>query len=239
MKLLSKNHLFDQVHEALWDMIREGKLLPGQRMKDIEWAQRLNVSRTPVREAMRKMQQDGILLPLANGGYQVRDISLTDLTQIYRCRAALEAIAAEDAAERFDDSAEARLEKIIEGCDSALADADFQKVFAWNGRFQAAVLEMSDNSHMKELSEVLNRRILFYQSALLMGLKQSELQQSAYLERMVAKQVRRRAILKALVRRNGPETARLMQANVRLTGEGMREAFAAMKETSWIAGKVA
>mgnify|MGYP003350718015 FL=1 len=94
--LPARNHLFEQIHGILWDKIRSGEIVAGQRLKDIEWARKLNVSRTPVREAMRKMQQEGVLVPLAQGGYEVRATSRTDLIELYRCRAALEALATEE-----------------------------------------------------------------------------------------------------------------------------------------------
>jgi DNA-binding GntR family transcriptional regulator len=52
MDLPARSHLFEQIHGISWD--RGGEIIPGQRLKDIEWARKLNVSRTPVREAMRK-----------------------------------------------------------------------------------------------------------------------------------------------------------------------------------------
>ena len=79
---LEKTHLFEQIHQVLWDKIRNGEIVPGQRLKDVEWAQRLGVSRTPVREAMRKMQQEGVLIPLSQGGYEVRGSSRRDLIDL-------------------------------------------------------------------------------------------------------------------------------------------------------------
>ena len=51
--LPARNHLFEQIHGILWDKIRSGEIVAGQRLKDIEWARKLNVSRTPVREVAR------------------------------------------------------------------------------------------------------------------------------------------------------------------------------------------
>ena len=52
-RLVEKTHLFDQVYDVLWRKIEAGEILPGERLKDSDWAERLEVSRTPVREAMR------------------------------------------------------------------------------------------------------------------------------------------------------------------------------------------
>ena len=66
--------LYEQIYGELWNLIFTGQILPGQRLSDREWAQRLATSRTPVREAMRQMARDGVLLGLENGGYQVRTV---------------------------------------------------------------------------------------------------------------------------------------------------------------------
>src|SRR4051812_24569999 len=130
--LPARNHLFEQIHGILWEKIRSGEICSGQRLKDIEWARKLNVSRTPVREAMRKMQQEGVLVPLAQGGYEVRATSKVDLIELYRCRAALEALAAEQAAANMDDATAARLEALVKTADDAIERGDLDVAFALN-----------------------------------------------------------------------------------------------------------
>ena len=71
--------LYEQIYDALWNLIFDGEISAGQRLSDREWALRLSTSRTPVREAMRQMARDGILVALENGGYQVRNATLKAL----------------------------------------------------------------------------------------------------------------------------------------------------------------
>ncbi len=221
MELPARNHLFEQIHGILWDKIRNGEITPGQRLKDIEWARKLNVSRTPVREAMRKMQQEGVLIPLAQGGYEVRSTSRTDLIELYRCRAALEALAAEEAATRIDDAAAKRLDDLVARCDDAIARGDLDAAFSLNTDFHTALIELAANRHLASLLDALRRLVLFYRSALLQQSKDNAKDKALYLERLRLKQDRHREILAALRKRDGAQAAALMQSHVRETAEDL------------------
>ena len=219
--LPARNHLFEQIHGILWEKIRSGEIESGQRLKDIEWARKLNVSRTPVREAMRKMQQEGVLVPLAQGGYEVRATSRVDLIELYRCRGALEALAADEAASHFDDAVAARFEALIARADDAIERGDLDAAFALNTEFHAAVLELSGNRHLGGLLGALQRLVMFYRAALLRLSKDDPRTKSLYLDRLRVKQDRHREIFAALRARDGARAAALMQAHVRETAEDL------------------
>jgi DNA-binding GntR family transcriptional regulator len=224
--LPARNHLFEQIHGILWEKIRSGEIQSGQRLKDIEWARKLNVSRTPVREAMRKMQQEGVLVPLAQGGYEVRATSKVDLIELYRCRAALEALAADEAAAHFDETVAARFETMIEHADEAIERGDLDAAFALNTQFHAAVVELSGNRHLGGLLDALQRLVMFYRAALLRVSRDDPGKKSLYLERLRVKQGRHREIFAALRARDGARAAALMQAHVRETAEDLLPAVA-------------
>ena len=221
MELPARNHLFEQIHNILWDKIRSGEIVPGQRLKDIEWARRLNVSRTPVREAMRKMQQEGVLIPLAQGGYEVRATSREDLIELYRCRAALEALAAEEAAARIDKATARRLENLVACCDDAIARGDLDAAFSLNTVFHTAIIELSNNAHLRNLLDALRKLVLFYRAALLDISKNDPENRALYIERLRVKQTHHRKILSALKKKDGPRAAELMRDHVRATAEDL------------------
>ena len=221
MEIASRKPLFEQIHDILWDKIRSGEIASGERLKDIVWAKQLGVSRTPVREAMRKMQQEGVLTLLEHGGYEVRGTSRNDLIELYRCRAALEALAAEEAAQRASDAALRKLEKLVDQCDAAIDKGDLSSAFALNTQFHTVVIELSENAHLMGLLETLRRLVLFYRSALLNVAKADETQGALYLERLRMKQDRHRAILHAMKEHDGELAAKLMRAHVRETAEDL------------------
>lgn len=225
MELPARNHLFEQIHSILWDKICGGEIVPGQRLKDIEWARKLNVSRTPVREAMRKMQQEGVLIPLAQGGYEVRPTSREDLVELYRCRAALEALAAEEAAARVDEVAAQRLEDLVARCDGAIARGDLDAAFGLNTDFHSALIELAGNQHLADLLDTLRRLVLFYRSALLQHSKGNTKSKALYLDRLRVKQDRHREILAALWKKDGAQAAALMRSHVRETAEDLLPAI--------------
>ncbi|MCW5603303.1 MAG: GntR family transcriptional regulator [Burkholderiales bacterium] len=218
---IEKNHLFEQIHKLLWEKIRSGEIVPGQRLKDIEWAQRLGVSRTPVREAMRKMQQEGVLIPLAQGGYEVRGTSRRDLVELYRCRAALEALATEDAAARAGAAEVERLEKLVKQCDDAIAVNDLDAAFAHNSAFHKAIVDLSGNAHLQGLLDSLQKLVFFYRSALLKMSKDDAGSRALYVERLRVKQDRHRAILAAVRVNDAARAGALMRDHVRETAEDL------------------
>lgn len=216
-----KTHLFEQIHEILWERIRTGEIVPGQRLRDIEWAHKLAVSRTPVREAMRKMQQEGILTALAQGGYEVRPVSHEDLVGLYRCRAAMEALATEDAAARCDAAAADTLMALVKSCDDAIVRGDLDEAYKLNTSFHREVIAMSDNVHLKNVLGTLRRMIEFYRGALLNKAKGDPGSRLEYLKRLEVKQERHREIVAALRTRDGPAAARLMEGHIRETAEDL------------------
>ena len=222
---LEKTHLFEQIHEVLWEKIRHGEIVPGQRLKDVEWAQRLGVSRTPVREAMRKMQQEGVLIPLTQGGYEVRPTSRRDLIELYRCRAALEALATEEAAARFDEKQAKRFDELVARCDKAIADDDLDAAFSLNTAFHTAIVDSSGNAYLKTLLDALRKLVLFYRTTLLEMSKGNPENRALYIDRLRIKQTRHREILAALEARDARRAANLMQDHVRETAEDLLPAI--------------
>ena len=89
--------LRDVVFNTLRQAILKGELKPGERLLEIALAERLGVSRTPVREAMRKLEQEGLVVMIPRRGAQVASITEKDLNDVLEVRIALENVAIEKA----------------------------------------------------------------------------------------------------------------------------------------------
>lgn len=89
--------LRDVVFNTLRQAILKGDLKPGERLLEIALAERLGVSRTPVREAMRKLEQEGLVVMIPRRGAQVASITEKDLNDVLEVRIALENVAIEKA----------------------------------------------------------------------------------------------------------------------------------------------
>ena len=92
--------LRDVVFNTLRQAILKGELKPGERLMEIALADKLGVSRTPIREALRKLEQEGLVFMIPRRGAQVADITEKDLNDVLEVRIALENLSVEKACKR-------------------------------------------------------------------------------------------------------------------------------------------
>lgn len=105
--------LRELVFESLREAILLGRLKPGERLMEIQLAEEMGVSRTPVREAIRKLELDGFVVMVPRKGAYVAGITLKDIADVFEVRAALEGMAAALAAERITDEELDQLERAL------------------------------------------------------------------------------------------------------------------------------
>jgi DNA-binding GntR family transcriptional regulator len=116
--------LQERTYQSLRSALLEGEYLPGERIYEAMLAQALGVSRNPVREAIRRLQQDGLLDVRPHYGIYVAEIPADEIEDVYRIRGALEATAAGLAAERMTDEEVAELGRILAEQQAAAARSD-------------------------------------------------------------------------------------------------------------------
>lgn len=92
--------LCEQVYQSLYEAILSGGMSPGERLVETKLAQQFNVSRTPIREAIRQLQLKGLVQQNQGGGMYVIQISLEDALHLYDCRMALEQLAVRHACQQ-------------------------------------------------------------------------------------------------------------------------------------------
>jgi DNA-binding GntR family transcriptional regulator len=105
--------LHAQTYQALRTSILSGQLVPGDRLIETQLAQQLQVSRTPIREAMRQLQREGLLAGDTNEGLRVTSISAEDVIHLYDCRIGLEQMSVAGACERITSTQLQTLEQTI------------------------------------------------------------------------------------------------------------------------------
>jgi DNA-binding GntR family transcriptional regulator len=116
--------LQERTYQSLRSALLDGDYLPGERIYEAAVAQALGVSRNPVREAVRRLQQDGLLDVRPHYGIYVATIPADEIEDVYRIRAALEATAAALAAERMTDEEIRELAAILEEQEAAAGRAE-------------------------------------------------------------------------------------------------------------------
>jgi DNA-binding GntR family transcriptional regulator len=105
--------LHEQVYQALCTAILSGDLVSGTRLVETQLAEWLQVSRTPLREALRQLQQEGLVTADTSGGLRVTTISASDASELYDCRLALEELAVAGACHHASDEQLAQLKSFV------------------------------------------------------------------------------------------------------------------------------
>lgn len=113
IKLDSYQPLREVVCESLRDAIRKGILKPGQRIMEIKLAEELGVSRTPVREAIRKLELEGYVVMMPQRGTYVADMSIRDINEIFEICTALESLSNGLAAEHITEDELEHLQRLL------------------------------------------------------------------------------------------------------------------------------
>lgn len=113
VKLDSYKPLREIVLEALREAIISRVLEPGERLMEIQLAEEMGVSRTPVREAIRKLELEGFVVMIPRKGAYVAGVSYKDVKDVFEIRAALEALAASLAAEKATEEEIEQMERVL------------------------------------------------------------------------------------------------------------------------------
>lgn len=145
--------LRDVVFNTLRTAIITGTFAPGERLMEISLAEQLGVSRTPVREAIRKLELEGLVVMIPRRGAEVARITEAGLKEVLEVRCALEELAVELACRRCDKEGLNRLTEAHQRFVDAVKEGDTLEITNQDEAFHECIFEMSRN---KRLLQVLN-----------------------------------------------------------------------------------
>ena len=143
---------------ALLDAIRAGDYAPGDRLREVEIATRLKLSRTPIREAMRRLEADGIVEHRARIGAVVRSLGHSEVVELYEMRAVLERTAAELAAKHAVAAEVDTLDALNAKIANSLSDS--AKAAAINQQFHQALYHAARNRFLIEATRAMSNALL-------------------------------------------------------------------------------
>lgn len=138
------------------------ELEPDSRIVEEDIAERFGISRSPVREALRLLEVDGLLVREERRGARVSSISRRDLDQVYLCRIPLEGLAASEAAKQWTVSSMARLMDGIKELERAFATKEIRTYFEANVAFSDDVYAATDNVTLRRLLMGIGKQSLRY-----------------------------------------------------------------------------
>jgi GntR family transcriptional regulator of vanillate catabolism len=210
----------------LREMILAGELPGGARIAELAIVEKLGVSRTPIRAALMRLEQEGLLQALPNGGYAVRTFSEQDAGDAIELRGTMEGLAARLAAERGAPAAVlAQARDCLRAIDELLArpaldDEAFSRYVRHNGRFHALLSEMAASPVLaRELERVVS---LPFASPSAFAVVQANSPRAR--DMLVVAQDQHRQVLEAIEQREGSRAEAIMREHSRLAQRNLREA---------------
>ncbi|MGC9665404.1 GntR family transcriptional regulator [Planosporangium sp. 12N6] len=147
-------------YDRLLDLILSNSIEADESLTETRLAEKLHVSRTPVREALKLLEQEGIV-ERSGRGVRLKVLGPEEILEIYEVRSALEAAAARGAAQRHTDLDLSRLEAIHEEM-LKLPESDVEGMISWNYRFHEAMWRASHNATLEGVITRLISRLRRY-----------------------------------------------------------------------------
>jgi DNA-binding GntR family transcriptional regulator len=208
--------LADRAYVHLREEIIRVELRPGSLLREDELTQRLGVGRTPVREAIQRLQRDGFVTIIPRRGTLVSDISITDLAAIYEVRKHLESWASRLAAQRATDEDRREAEQLIGELEALTAQDGYEALLALDRRIHRYVYRCTKNPF---LAETLDRYHNLSLRILHVAMKRYPIL-TPRLDNVVHEQ---RAVLDAICRDDGDTAERVAVAHISTFERAIRE----------------
>lgn len=143
--------LTDEIADIIRERILNGKYAIGEKIIEAPLANEFCVSRTPIRQAFKKLTSEGLIENIPNRGSFAKGFTRRDIQDIYEVRKALEALAIEWAVERISRKEIARLEEIVELMENYTVKVNFEKVLEANREFHETIYKASKSRFMAQI----------------------------------------------------------------------------------------
>ncbi|RGY99453.1 GntR family transcriptional regulator [Clostridium sp. AM58-1XD] len=158
--------LAEQVFMVLEEEILQGKIKPGDVITELKLSKTLGVSRTPIREALQRLEQENLVEIRPNRGAVILGITKDDLEVIYDMRIRLEGLAAKEAAKAITQEQLKDMKEVLDLQEFYVEKNDPEEQEAFDSRFHEMVYEFSGKRLLYEVLKTLHHRITRYRSCL-------------------------------------------------------------------------
>ncbi len=212
MRLKRHQTLREQIVSSLRDSIIKGELNPGQKLTEPELAEKLGISRTPIREAFRQLESEGFLTVIPRRGAVVSRITRKEIGDFYDLKSLLEGYAARIAAEKITEKGIEKLRKINEQLVVLAEKDDVDAFFSKNDEFHNTFISYCDNEKLLEFHKHLVQRFMRFRLGALSVPGRLQLSVKQH-----------RNIIKALAENDGPLAETLVLEHALLSGVELAE----------------
>jgi phosphonate utilization transcriptional regulator len=148
LEILQSKSLSMAVQNEIFNLMMRGEFEVGQKLSEAALATRLGVSRGPIREAFRALEEAGLVLLSKNRGVFVREFTPDDVRELYEVRIGLDQMVGRHLAPRVTDAQLSELQSLIDQMDDSLAQEDFARYFPQNIHFHDRIVEMGGNQKL-------------------------------------------------------------------------------------------
>ncbi len=206
------NSLVEKIRLHLEDQIIAGKLKPRQRLVEEEIGREMGVSRSPVREALRALERDGLITLTPGKGARVADLTPEEVDDVYAVRSRLGGLLFAISAQHFSAPGLNRIEQVLREMERVVSEGDIHRYFLLDLEFDEIVMAACPNKKLLNVWRNLGRSILRYRyfSFFPPG-------------RLLASLEYHRLLVSALRRRDAATADRLVQETIAAAGAALRE----------------
>jgi DNA-binding GntR family transcriptional regulator len=151
--------LMNQALREIREAIRKGKLKPGDRIVEMQLAEEMQISRFPIREALRYLEKEGLVETKPFKGTYVAQLTERDMEELYSLRSAIEEFAIRILIKHIDEEKIAKLESIFKSMQQASKNEDLDKLISEDFRFHETICELSDHRKLLEVWLTLENQL--------------------------------------------------------------------------------
>jgi DNA-binding GntR family transcriptional regulator len=155
---LSKQRLSEQAYRVLREMITNARFQRGTRLNVERLARDMEISRTPIWEAVQRLIQEGLLVSIPNRGVFIMDLTAEAALELYTVREVLEGLAVRLACQHVDDKAIARMEKSLNEQYEMARKKDLVEYSKYDFDFHAVIYELSGNKFLQEMLDTIRSK---------------------------------------------------------------------------------
>ena len=154
--------LRDVVFNTLREAILRGDLVPGERLMELQLAAKLGVSRTPIREAIRMLEQEGLAITIPRKGAIVAGMTEKDMQDVLEIREALEELSVQVACDKITEEEIAELQKNMKNFEHSLKSGDLKKMAQADVEFHDVIYRATDNPKLISMLNNLREQMYRY-----------------------------------------------------------------------------
>lgn len=154
--------LRDVVFQTLREAILKGDLKPGERLMELQLASKLGVSRTPIREAIRMLEQEGLAVTIPRKGAEVAKMTEKNMEDVLQIREALDELAVQIACDKMTEQQLSELTLTMRNFENAIQAGNLGKIVAFDVEFHDIIYESTDNPRLVTMLNHLREQIYRY-----------------------------------------------------------------------------